>query len=107
MSAVFYISPSAPQVMYIFQQDSCIQVTCAFVPWYVGKGMEHREYSRARKVITTQKKCYEDNVGSGEESGGAKGYRNVIKNVLCGIFYLFYVKKVNLKFNYCILILKC
>jgi len=46
-------------------------------------------------------------VGSGEESGGAKGYRNVIKNVLCGIFYLFYVKKVNLKFNYCILILKC
>jgi hypothetical protein len=35
--------------------------------------MEHWEYSEAHKVITTYKKCYEDNVGSGEENDGAKG----------------------------------
>jgi hypothetical protein len=36
--------------------------------------MEHGEHSEADKVITAKKKCYEGNVGSGEESDGAKGY---------------------------------
>lgn len=45
-----------------------------FVHWYVGKVMEHGEHSEADKVITAKKKCYEGNVGSGEESDGAKGY---------------------------------
>jgi hypothetical protein len=36
--------------------------------------MEHGEHSEAHKVITTRKKCYEDNVGSDEESDGAEGY---------------------------------
>jgi hypothetical protein len=35
--------------------------------------MEHGQHSEAHKIITAKKKCYEDNVGSGEESDGAKG----------------------------------
>ena len=62
--------------------------TC--VPWYVGKWMEHWEYSEFHKVIT-KKKGYEENVGSGEECDGAKGFWNFVKKMFCVAYFYLYV----------------
>ena len=58
--------------------------------------MEHGEHSEAHKVITSRKKCYEDNVGSDEESDGAEGYWNFLGGggIVCGIFISFMFKRL-------------